>query len=59
MRNEIEYDCGLENNRWIVYFLTPQFKAEALLRDAGLVDVKLAWVNEMSWSAMGTRPEVT
>lgn len=114
---------GLENNRWIVYFLTPLRKAlfsslpirlvhhlslyptallwlllrlgvapteyfrliremtfrhlrsivfdqmlpkianywaketvEGLLRGVGLVDVKLAWVNEMSWSAVGTKP---
>lgn len=114
---------GLENNRWIVYFLTPLRKAlfsslpiglvhhlslypaallwlllragitpteyfrlirrmtfrhlrsivfdqmlpkianywpkatvEELLRDAGLTDIRLAWVNEMSWSAIGTKP---
>ena len=29
---------------------------EALMRDAGLREVKLAWVNEMSWSAIGTKP---
>jgi len=28
---------------------------EQLMRDAGLEDVKLAWVNEMSWSAIGRR----
>ena len=28
----------------------------ALMRDAGLADVRLEWVNQMSWSAIGTRP---
>jgi SAM-dependent methyltransferase len=28
----------------------------ALMRRSGLVDVQLAWVNEMSWSAIGTKP---
>ena len=27
----------------------------ALMRQAGLADVSLIWVNEMSWSAMGTK----
>lgn len=31
-------------------------EVEFLLRDRGLVDVKLDWVNEMSWSAIGTKP---
>jgi SAM-dependent methyltransferase len=35
----------------------PQDTVEALLRDAGLVDIKTSWVNEMSWSAIGTRPK--
>jgi SAM-dependent methyltransferase len=114
---------GLENNRWIVYFLTPLRKllfsrlpiglvhhlslhpavilwcalhlglasieyfrllrrlsfrhlrsivfdqmlpkianywardtVEAMMRGSGLTDVRLAWVNEMSWSAVGTKP---
>jgi len=34
----------------------PRATVEALLCNAGLNDVKLAWVNEMSWSAVGTRP---
>ena len=34
----------------------PRAAVEALLRDAGLADVKLSWVNEMSWSAIGTKP---
>jgi SAM-dependent methyltransferase len=28
---------------------------EAMMRGSGLADVKLAWVNEMSWSAIGTK----
>ncbi len=28
-----------------------------LMQEAGLADVKLAWVNEMSWSAIGTKPD--
>jgi SAM-dependent methyltransferase len=34
----------------------PKETVDALMREAGLVDVKLAWVNEMSWSAIGTKP---
>ncbi|WP_108513301.1 class I SAM-dependent methyltransferase [Bradyrhizobium algeriense] len=30
---------------------------EELLRQVGLADIRLAWVNEMSWSAIGRRPE--
>lgn len=29
---------------------------QAMMRDAGLRDVQLAWVNEMSWSAIGLKP---
>lgn len=29
---------------------------DALMRSSGLTDVRLAWVNEMSWSAIGTKP---
>ena len=29
---------------------------EALLRAQGLQDITLAWVNEISWSAIGTKP---
>jgi SAM-dependent methyltransferase len=29
---------------------------ESLMISAGLVDVKLAWVNQMSWSAIGRKP---
>ena len=31
-------------------------EAEALLRNAGLQNVRLDWVNEMSWTAVGTKP---
>lgn len=31
-------------------------EVEALMRAAGLENVRLAWVNEMSWAATGTRP---
>jgi len=34
----------------------PQFQVEAMLREPGLADVKVAWVNELSWSAIGTKP---
>lgn len=31
-------------------------EVEALMRGAGLEDVRLAWVNEMSWAAVGRKP---
>lgn len=34
----------------------PRDTVEAMMREAGLADVKVAWVNEMSWSAIGTKP---
>jgi SAM-dependent methyltransferase len=34
----------------------PKATVEELLRGAGLVDIRLAWVNEMSWAAIGTKP---
>ena len=34
----------------------PRATVEALLRDAGLAGINLSWVNEMSWSAIGTKP---
>jgi SAM-dependent methyltransferase len=34
----------------------PRARVEQLLKDAGLVDIRLAWINEMSWSAIGRRP---
>lgn len=32
-------------------------EVEALMKGAGLEDVQLSWVNEMSWSAIGRKPE--
>jgi SAM-dependent methyltransferase len=37
------------------YWSGPSVKR--LMVNAGLEEVSLAWVNEMSWSAIGTRPE--
>ena len=34
-------------------------EVEGLMRQAGLEEVRCAWVNEMSWSAIGTRPAET
>jgi SAM-dependent methyltransferase len=34
----------------------PRAVVERLMLDAGLVEVRLAWVNEMSWSAIGIKP---
>ena len=34
----------------------PREKVQALMENAGLEDVRLAWVNQMSWSAIGTKP---
>jgi SAM-dependent methyltransferase len=34
----------------------PKEKVAEMMRASGLVDVQLAWVNEMSWSAIGTKP---
>ena len=34
----------------------PRETVEGLMRNAGLQGVRLAWVNEMSWSAIGTKP---
>jgi len=31
-------------------------EVDALMRGAGLVDVELTWVNEMSWAAKGRKP---
>ena len=36
----------------------PRDVVEQLMHGAGLVDIKLAWVNEMSWSAIGTKPNL-
>jgi len=34
----------------------PKETVETMMRDSGLSDIRLAWVNEMSWSAVGTKP---
>ena len=34
----------------------PFARIAALMQDAGLQDVRLEWVNEMSWAAIGTKP---
>lgn len=34
----------------------PREAVEAMMRRAGLEDVRLAWVNEMSWAAIGRKP---
>uniref|UniRef100_UPI001BB46575 hypothetical protein n=1 Tax=Acinetobacter baumannii TaxID=470 RepID=UPI001BB46575 len=31
-------------------------EVEALMREAGLERIQLAWVNEMSWAARGFKP---
>ena len=35
----------------------PRSAVELMMRDQGLLDVRLIWVNEMSWSAIGTKPD--
>jgi len=34
----------------------PRATVQTMMEKAGLHDVTLTWVNEMSWSAVGTRP---
>jgi hypothetical protein len=34
----------------------PRETVARMMAEAGLVDVSLAWVNQMSWSAIGMRP---
>ena len=34
----------------------PRATVERMMRDQGLLDVRLIWVNEMSWCAIGTKP---
>ena len=34
----------------------PRETVARMMAEAGLGDVELAWVNQMSWSAIGTRP---
>lgn len=35
----------------------PRAKVEQLMTEAGLAEIRLAWINEMSWSAVGRRPQ--
>jgi SAM-dependent methyltransferase len=37
----------------------PRETVASLMKNAGLEDVQLIWVNEMSWSAIGTKPPRT
>jgi SAM-dependent methyltransferase len=34
----------------------PRETVERMMHDQGLLDVRLSWVNEMSWCAIGTKP---
>jgi hypothetical protein len=34
----------------------PRETVARMMQEAGLRDVALIWVNEMSWSAIGTKP---
>jgi SAM-dependent methyltransferase len=34
----------------------PRETVERMMRDQGLLEVRLIWVNEMSWCAIGTKP---
>lgn len=40
-----------------IAFYWRRAEVEALMRDAGLRGIQVAWVNEMSWSAIGTKPD--
>jgi SAM-dependent methyltransferase len=35
----------------------PRDVVEKLMQDAGLTEIRLAWINEMSWSAIGIKPK--
>ena len=37
----------------------PRETVERMMAEAGLEDLRLIWVNQMSWSAIGTRPPKT
>ena len=37
----------------------PRETVARMMSEAGLVDIRLTWVNQMSWSAIGTRPAST
>lgn len=34
----------------------PREKVASMMQNSGLTDIRLAWVNEVSWSAIGTKP---
>jgi hypothetical protein len=34
----------------------PRATIERMMRDRGLLNVRLIWVNEMSWTAVGMKP---
>ncbi|MGH7102956.1 MAG: class I SAM-dependent methyltransferase [Acetobacteraceae bacterium] len=34
----------------------PRETVARMMREAGLADIRLAWINEISWSAIGTKP---
>jgi len=34
----------------------PREAVAGMMEQAGLEDIRLSWVNQMSWSAIGTRP---
>jgi SAM-dependent methyltransferase len=36
----------------------PRATVEQLMREQGLLDVRLIWVNEMSWTAVGVKPQL-
>jgi SAM-dependent methyltransferase len=40
----------------LIAFYWSRDEVLGLMRDAGLTDVRVEWVNQMSWSAIGTRP---
>lgn len=37
----------------------PGERVEQLMSNAGLIDIRLSWVNEISWSAIGKKPATT
>jgi hypothetical protein len=37
----------------------PREVIEQLMSNAGLIDIRLSWVNEISWSAIGKKPAPT
>ena len=57
-------DQGTTSSRAIVFdqmlpriaHYWPRETVARMMVEAGLEDVRLTWVNQMSWSAIGTRP---